>query len=63
MMGGVRHVFTHFSLDLRVLAIHLDGAPDLGEGEWWPIADIDAAGLPAVCPRGARRSRSRKNEA
>ena len=25
-----------------------------GEGEWWPLADLDAAGLPTLFAKAAR---------
>lgn len=45
--GTVRHVFTHFALELDVVGGHVltDEAP---EGEWWPIAMIEEAGLPTL---------------
>jgi A/G-specific adenine glycosylase len=52
--GSVAHVFTHFALDLRVMtAKH---AADIGEGEWWPIARIEEAGLPTLFARAASRA-------
>ncbi|MBS0504066.1 MAG: A/G-specific adenine glycosylase [Proteobacteria bacterium] len=49
----VRHVFTHFSLDLgvavaRVARVNVEG------GEWWPIARLGDAGLPTVFDKAAR---------
>jgi len=49
--GRVRHVFTHFVLDLAVVAGQGGGA--YPGGEWWPIADLDAAGLPTLFARAA----------
>ena len=50
--GQLRHVFTHFALDLSV-----DVADDIslavGEGEWWPIDRLDEAGLPTLYRRAA----------
>jgi A/G-specific adenine glycosylase len=45
----VRHVFTHFELDLVVETARLPGgcAPE-GEGSWCPAADIARAGLPSL---------------
>ena len=50
---GVTHGFTHFDLDLRLAVAQATGhdAPAiLGaiEGEWWPVDDLAAAGLPTV---------------
>ena len=43
-LGSVRHVFTHFSLDLR---IELRAQP-VGEGWWHPVDQLDDAGLPTL---------------
>ncbi|WP_116090223.1 A/G-specific adenine glycosylase [Sphingomonas crusticola] len=47
-----RHVFTHFALDYRVMAVRSTARSNTGE--WWPIAAIDDAGLPTVFARAAR---------
>ena len=49
--GVVRHGFTHFSLALSVSAGALAAGEPEGEGEWWPIARIDEAGLPTLFAR------------
>jgi A/G-specific adenine glycosylase len=55
-LGTVAHVFTHFALDLAVVAAQ---APDReAEGEWWPIAQIESAGLPTLFARAAALGRS-----
>ena len=44
----VAHGFTHFDLDL---ALAVASAPAHGaavDGEWWPVAALDAAGLPTL---------------
>ncbi len=52
--GVVRHSFTHFDLELGV-AIWAGGQPDhSGEGEWWPIDQIEEAGLPTLFVKAAR---------
>jgi A/G-specific adenine glycosylase len=52
--GAVRHGFTHFELELR-LAIHAGGDPGpVQGGEWWPVADLESAGLPTVFLKAAR---------
>lgn len=43
----VSHVFTHFALRCALVRGTWDGQSSV-EGEWWPIADIDSAGLPTV---------------
>ena len=48
-IGTVRHVFTHFSLDLAVIP-RFD--PE-GEGWWQPLERLDAAGLPTLYRRAA----------
>ena len=48
-IGIVRHVFTHFSLDLAIVP---RGEP-VGEGWWQPIASLPEAGLPTLYRRAA----------
>ena len=48
-LGTVRHVFTHFSLDLVVVG----RADPIGEGWWQPIGGIAEAGLPTLYRRAA----------
>ena len=43
-IGTVRHVFTHFTLNLRVVA----RAKEEGEGWWHPLHQLDEAGLPTL---------------
>ena len=50
-LGAVRHVFTHASLTLEV--VRLVGEPS-GHGEWWPLDDIENAGLPTLFAKAAR---------
>jgi A/G-specific adenine glycosylase len=45
----VRHVFTHFSLDLHVIP---RSDPD-GEGWWQPVARLSEAGLPTLYQKAA----------
>lgn len=54
--GLVRHTFSHFSLELSVqrfckAAHDVAGA---GAGEWWPIHQLDDAGLPTLFAKAAR---------
>lgn len=51
-LGTVRHVFTHFSLDL---AVELRGEP-VGEGWWQPLASLEGAGLPTIYRKAAREA-------
>jgi A/G-specific adenine glycosylase len=52
--GSVDHVFTHFALRLRVVSTAQPAR--LNDGEWWPIADIEQAGLPTLFARAAARA-------
>ena len=49
----VRHVFTHFSLDLSVAVARVTRA-NVDGGEWWPIDRLGEAGLPTVFDKAAR---------
>lgn len=53
--GTVRHGFTHFTLDLA-LAVAAADAHHAADGEWWPIAELPAAGLPTVFAKAAAMS-------
>lgn len=48
--GNVSHGFTHFTLDL---ALAVGTALSHVDGEWWPVADIESAGLPTVFAKAA----------
>jgi A/G-specific adenine glycosylase len=48
-LATVRHVFTHFSLDLHVVA----RAEPAGEGWWQPLSGLSAAGLPTLYLKAA----------
>jgi A/G-specific adenine glycosylase len=48
-IGTVRHVFTHFSLDLHVTF----RSEPLGDGSWHPIDKIGRAGLPTLYRKAA----------
>ena len=57
LLGQVTHVFTHFILTMNVVASTLDSGCVLPPGgEWWPLERIDAAGLPTVFAKAARRA-------
>jgi len=58
-LGTVRHVFTHFSLDL---AVEVRTEP-VGEGSWHPIARLRDAGLPTLYRRAAEVALKRPREA
>ncbi|HWU03806.1 MAG TPA: A/G-specific adenine glycosylase [Novosphingobium sp.] len=54
-VGAIRHVFTHFALSLELLVLAGEGcSTPPGEGEWWPLARLDEAGLPTVFARAAQ---------
>ncbi|MGB9163705.1 MAG: NUDIX domain-containing protein, partial [Rhodomicrobium sp.] len=47
----VQHTFTHFHLEMRVLAAHHDEVKPAAEafgGDWAPLANLSAFALPAV---------------
>lgn len=52
--GIVRHSFTHFDLELHLLLAGEGDFASLTEGEWWPLAEIDRAGLPTLFAKAAR---------
>ena len=54
--GNVGHVFTHFRLELALAVAAGDG--HAGAGEWWPVADLDSAGLPTVFAKAAAAIRA-----
>lgn len=49
-LGTVTHGFTHFDLELAVQR----AATPIGEGEWWPLARLEEAGLPTLFAKAAR---------
>ena len=48
-IGTVRHLFTHFSLDLQLVA----RAEPEGDGWWQPLDSLDEAGMPTLYRRAA----------
>jgi len=54
--GTVQHVFTHFALELQVLVSGGGECSDRGgeHGEWWPVAQLEQAGLPTLFAKAAR---------
>ena len=59
--ASVRHIFTHFTLDLGIARIIFSDEPNmetisaaLGDGLWWPLDDLAEAGLPTVFMRAAK---------
>lgn len=55
----VDHVFTHFRLELAlaVAPVERHSGSDESWGEWWPIVDLESAGLPTVFAKAARAFR------
>ncbi len=53
-IGRVRHVFTHFELELAVLSAEPPAAWRPDHGEWVDLAGLDRAGLPSVFLKAAR---------
>ncbi|TPG20354.1 A/G-specific adenine glycosylase [Sphingomonas koreensis] len=49
----VTHVFTHFRLELALAVAGAGGHSGAAEGEWWPIDDLESAGLPTVFAKAA----------
>jgi A/G-specific adenine glycosylase len=45
-IARVDHGFTHF--DLRLTLVARESELAAGEGEWWPLSALDAAGLPTL---------------
>lgn len=52
--GVVRHSFTHFDLELGLAIYAGERGAELEDGEWWPVAEIEAAGLPTLFAKAAR---------
>ena len=46
--AAIRHVFTHFELNAGLATATLARHIDAVDGEWWPIARLDEAGLPRL---------------
>ena len=57
-LATVRHVFTHFSLDLTI-ETH---AEPHGEGWWQPIESLEEAGLPSLYRRAAEAALAARSE-
>ncbi|HEX5258964.1 MAG TPA: A/G-specific adenine glycosylase [Sphingomicrobium sp.] len=58
-LGTVRHVFTHFSLDLSVER----RSEPFGEGWWHPVGRLGEAGLPTLYRRAAELALERRPQA
>jgi A/G-specific adenine glycosylase len=62
--GAVAHVFTHFALDLHLALYSGEQSASLrpSEGEWWPLARLDEAGLPTLFAKAARLAIAQRGE-
>jgi len=54
--GIVRHGFTHYDLELAVLAARLRDQPAVPGGEWWPLDRLDDAALPTLMAKVVRHA-------
>ncbi|WP_284054130.1 A/G-specific adenine glycosylase [Stakelama marina] len=54
---SVQHGFTHFTLECALAGARIDGHTNPRSGEWWPLADLDSAGLPTLFAKAAKRMR------
>ncbi|HCF24679.1 MULTISPECIES: A/G-specific adenine glycosylase [unclassified Novosphingobium] len=62
--GNVRHSFTHFDLDLQLMLYSGCDWARLAaqQGEWWPVAELDQAGLPTLFAKAARLALAQDRE-
>ena len=58
-LATISHGFTHFTLDLRIVA---SAAPPPGDGWWQPLDRIAEAGLPTLYARAATAVLARKDK-
>ena len=52
--GQVHHTFTHAHLEMSVFRAKVTAALPQCDGAWWPIDQIDEAGLPTLYAKAAR---------
>ena len=53
--SSVEHVFTHFSLSLKLAVTSSPVQPEgMMAGQWWPVNSLDSAGLPTLFKKAAR---------
>ena len=57
-LGSVRHVFTHFSLDLPIET----RAKPFGNGWWHPLEQLSEAGLPSLYRRATELALQRRGQ-
>ena len=59
--GAITHVFSHFQLSLRVMALRVEKGCNLDVvGEWWPITELKQAGLPTVFAKAGQLAATKK---
>jgi len=51
--AGVVHGFTHFELHLALAVATMPPHDPQPDGEWWPVGDLAAAGLPTLFAKAA----------
>ena len=54
--GVVRHTFTHFHLELAVLAARKEAPATVKSGFWHPLDQLESVGLPSVMAKIARHA-------
>jgi A/G-specific adenine glycosylase len=54
--GMVRHTFTHFHLELTVLAGRVETGPKVTDARWWPVDRLGEAALPTVMAKVVRHA-------
>ena len=59
-LGAIRHVFTHFGLTLELRAVTDHSQAPEGDGQWWPVAQLESAGLPTAFAKAANLALARK---
>lgn len=62
--GVVKHVFTHFALELHLSVYSGRELAKLSDehGEWWPMNRIEEAGLPTLFAKAAQLALAQKGE-
>lgn len=53
----VQHSFTHFDLKLHIARV--EGAAEVGDGWWFPVANLDEAGLPTLFKKVANEMKNK----
>jgi len=55
--GLVRHTFTHFHLELKIIRLDLEEQIDLQEGIWAPLNRLEEYALPTVMTKVVQHMR------